>query len=356
MIDPKRLAAEIEDLSYSYPAVTEERKPLSQRYLMRERSFYIGDVFIKNPLIAAPLAGISDNTFRMFSSYFGSALNYSEMISSNGIKFKDKKSLDLAKVTGFERPCSIQIFGNDPDVMATAAKIIEEMADIIDINMGCPVHKILKSKSGGFLLKDTENAKRIMEAVIGAVSKPVTVKTRLGWDDDNNVSKIARAAQDLGISALCIHGRKVKQGYKGFADNGLSEEIAGSLKIPVIFSGDIDDPLKADRLLDSSNCKGIMIGRAIRARHHLLKDIYLNLNSKKMTIGQKDPGIGWVKTYLDLYLRSIISFKGEYRGIREFRKHFSWSLKGRKGAAAMRKKIFELEDISQALRLIYSIK
>lgn len=349
------LIKDIERLSAEYGQSEKKDIPVKKRYILEDKSFYIKDVFIKNPIISAPLAGISDNTFRIFSTFFGTALNFSEMISSYGLFYGHEKSKVLARITEYERPCSLQIFGSEPDIMGKAAKIIEDNADIIDINMGCPVPKILKSKSGGYFLKDLRNARDVLKKVLGSVDKPVSVKTRIGWDrPDGSALEIARISQDCGVSSISVHGRTVKQGYSGKAEYNTIKKIKNSVEIPVIASGDIDSPEKARHVLESTGCDGVMIGRALRANHYILKDIYQGLKGLKAS-DLMTPDIEWLKEYAKLYLKTIVFFKGEDKGIRESRKHLGWVFRGKRGISDMRKKIFEIDSFEQAIRLIDTI-
>src|SRR5680860_969389 len=186
-------------------------------------SFNISEIKISNPFIAAPMAGISDNTYRIFAKFLGCPLVFSEMATSYGLMLKHEKSFNITNVTDYERPCAVQIFGNDPDVITEAALVIEENADIIDINMGCPVPKVLKTKSGGYLLNEPDSIGMIVKKLKKKVKKPITVKLRLGWDENNiNVLNIAKIVEAEGVDAVSIHGRTVKQGYSGKADYELS--------------------------------------------------------------------------------------------------------------------------------------
>jgi len=324
--------------------------------------FKIGTLAVKNPVISAPLAGISDNTYRMFARTFGSSLTFTEMVTSYGIHYNHKKSRELARITGYERPCALQLFGCEPDIMAEAASRAGDSADIIDINMGCPVPKVLKAKSGGYLLQDEKRAARIISRMVSAQKKPVTVKTRTGWNRDSiNVLNIARIAEYSGASAITIHGRTVKQGFAGEADYGIIRKVRETVNIPVIASGDIDTPQKALEVLDRTGCDGVMIGRAAKGSLWLFSDmvLFLLLAGQGSDTGEftaSVPSIEWKKRFAGLYLKSLVYFKGEYRAVREFRKHLSWIFKGTKGIARIRKRFFLIQDTEDAAQVISSIQ
>ena len=329
---------------------------------MPDHSFKIGRVEIKNLLISAPLAGISDNTFRIFARYFGSALNCTEMISSYGIVYGHKKSLTLSDITDYERPCAVQIFGPDPEILAEAALQIEDKADIIDINMGCPVPKVLKAKSGGYLIQDKEKVKKIISKLSSVLKKPLTIKTRIGWDSESiNILDIAKIAEYSGAKAISIHGRTVKQGFSGAVDYKLIKKVKGKIKIPVIVSGDIDSPGKAVEIMDYTGCDGIMIGRAVKGQLWLLTKILLfQLAGHKESTNTifdsvSDPDLEWKKELSKLYLKFMIYFKGEDRGVREFRKRLSWIFKGEKGISKIKDGFFKIDSFKNATKLIDSI-
>jgi len=328
------------------------------------RSFKIGSVTVKNPVITAPLAGVSDNTYRIFASFFGVALTFTEMISCYGIYYKQEKSLALTRITDYERPCALQLFGSDPDVMAEAACEVEGNADIIDINMGCPVPKILRAKSGGYLMNEESRISEIITRLTSALKKPVTVKTRIGWDRRSiNVLKIALIAENSGAAAISIHGRTVKQGFSGEVDYGIIKEVKEKVKIPVIVSGDINSFRRAKEVLDYTGCDGIMIGRASRGRLWFLMEILMALMESQqeieinMEIAEHfDPDIGWKRTFSELYLKSIIYFKGENKGVREFRKHLSWIFKAVPGVSKIREELVSIENYDSALKFIKKIR
>ncbi len=322
-------------------------------------SFKIGNVSIKNPVITAPLAGITDSTYRIFARVFGAALTFTEMISCYGVYYKQKKSLVLSQITGYERPCALQLFGTEPDIMAEAALRVEENADIIDINMGCPVPKILKAGSGGYLLNDESKIEGIITKLSSVLKKPLTIKTRIGWDRSSiNILNVARMAENAGAAAISIHGRTVRQGFSGKVDYGIIKEVKEKVKIPVIVSGDINSCSRAKEVLDYTGCDGIMIGRASRGRLWLLTNILISFYGDSagcsgMIIDENfEPGIEWRREFSKLYLKFLIYFKGEDRGVREFRKHLSWIFKGVRGINKARGEMVKIGSFDEAVEYI----
>jgi len=322
--------------------------------------FRIGNVEINNPLISAPIAGISDNTYRIFTRFFGSALTFTEMVTSYGIYYNNKKSLALTSITEFERPCALQLFGAEPAVLTEAAKRVEDKADIIDINMGCPAPKVLKAKSGGYLLQDENKIKSIVSGLSSAVKKPVTIKVRTGWDKNNiNILNIAKIAESSGASAITIHGRTVKQRFSGEVDHDVIRKVKKEVSIPVIASGDIDSPQKALEVLEFTGCDGVMVGRASRGSIWLLLDILLSFKSKDDILEGASlkelnftPSVRWRKEFTILYLKFLVYFKGEYKAVREFRKYFSWIFKGTRRVSEARKHFFKIETFEDAISII----
>ena len=320
----------------------------------------IGQLEIANPVISAPLAGISDSTYRIFARSFGCGLTFSEMVTSYGIHFNHKKSYKLTEITEYERPCVLQLFGSEPDIMAEAAKKIEMQADMVDVNIGCPVPKILKAKSGGYLMQDEGRVEDIVSKMAKVLKKPLTVKTRIGWNRDNiNIVRIAQIAENSGASAITIHGRTVKQGFSGKADYETISRVKKKVDIPVIVSGDIGSPGEAQRVLKVTGCDGVMIGRASKGTLWLFMDILIHLRAlrddSKVNFIDFDPGYEWKKSFARLYLQFLVEFKGEYRAIREFRKHLSWIFKGVRYITEARKRFFLIDSIDDALEIIDSI-
>jgi tRNA-dihydrouridine synthase B len=335
-------------------------------YTLDGHSFKIGNILVKNPVIAAPLAGISDNTYRIFARYFGSALTCSEMISSYGIHFNHAASLELAHVTDFERPVALQIFGSEPAVLLDAAQKIESIADIVDINMGCPVPKVLKSKSGGFLLQDEDKVGQIISKIAGRITKPLTVKLRIGWDKNSiNIFNIARMAQASGAAAISIHGRTVKQGFGGEVNYEVIKKVKEFVSIPVIASGDIDSPAKAKQVLDYTGCDAVMVGRASKGTPWIFYNILMNLKNGLNTVSgdSRDisfyndfkPDIDFKKKFAELYLRFLMSFSSEEKAVKEFRKYLSWIFKGTRGINRFKHKFFAIESFEDVSKIMENL-
>lgn len=327
-------------------------------YKLPEYLFKIGNIKIENPIVSAPMAGISDNSYRIIARFFGCSLTFTEMVSSYGIYYDQNKTLSLVKVTPFERPCAVQIFGSEVSVMAEAAKKIEGIADIVDINMGCPVPKILKSKSGGYLLQDEDRIEKIISRLTGILKIPLTIKIRIGWDRNNiNVLRIARIAEQKGASAISIHGRTVKQGFSGVVDYKIIKKVKESVKIPVIISGDIDSPRKAKEVLEYTGCDGAMVGRTSKGSMWVFLNTLLFLAGKGRIYkdGSYNPSLLWKKDFSKLYLKYLVYFKGEERAVKEYRKILSWIFKGVTGISRVRREFFRIESFKDAVNLIGNI-
>lgn len=315
----------------------------------------IGNVKLKGQVFLAPMSGITDSPFRLICKEMGSSLVCSGMISSQGLVHNNEKTKKLLRVDPQERPVSLQIFGSNPEIMAKAAKIVEEAgADLIDINMGCSVPKIIKSGSGAALMKDLSRAIEIMQAVIRAVKLPVTIKIRKGWDKGSpKARELAKIAERVGVSAITIHPRDAKQGFKEEADWETIKEIKGEVSIPVIGNGDIKSPLDAKRILEETNCDAIMIGRASLGNPWIFKEV-VNFLEKgellpKPTVEER------IKLALG-HLKAEVKYKGEYMAVRQMRKHLSWYIKGIKGAAKLRDLINKAENFQEIRNSLKSLQ
>ncbi len=295
----------------------------------------IGAVRLNNPLVLAPMAGVTDLPFRLLAKEMGCALVYSEMVSSRGLLYSNENTLELMCVDNRERPVAVQIFGSDADNMASAARIAAAAgADIVDINMGCPTPKIVKNGDGAALMRNPEQAYRIMCSVVEAIDIPVTVKFRKGWDETSvNVILLAKLAQKAGISAIAVHGRTREQFYSGKADWNIIREVKDSVTMPVIGNGDIRIPEDAKQMLEQTDCDGIMIGRAAQGNPWIFQQVGDYLKTGRYSCG---PGLSERREILLRHLEMLVSLKGEYLGIREMRRHAAWYTKGLPKSAQLR--------------------
>lgn len=292
-------------------------------------SFKIGNVTIPHNIVVAPMAGVSDTTFRQICKKFGNCLVVGEMVSDKAIVFGNEKTFELLKMDESERPISQQIFGSDIDSFVAAAQKVEEYMhpDIIDINMGCPVPKVaIKNQAGSALLKDPVKIGQIVAAVVKAVHVPVTVKIRSGWDLEHiNAVEVAKICEQAGASAIAIHARTRSQGYSGKADWSIIKQVVEAVKIPVIGNGDVTSCYDAKRMLDETGCTAVMIGRGLIGNPWLIKECidYLEKGIEPQAIS--------VKERFDMmrhHLKKLIEIKGEERAVREIRTHFLYYLKG----------------------------
>ena len=281
----------------------------------------IGNVKLKNNILLAPMAGITDLPFRLICEKFEPGLVCTEMVSAKAIFYNDEKTKKLMNLNGENRPVSIQIFGSDVESMAYGAKYVSQIADIVDINMGCPAPKVVKNGDGSKLLLDLEKAKQIINAVVQNSKVPVTLKFRMGWDNEHIVAtELAKIAEDAGISAITIHGRTRAQYYSGTADLEIIKKVKETVKIPVIGNGDVTDEKSAEEMFEKTGVDGIMIGRASMGNPWIFKKIkyYLETGEKLPEISA-DEKLKIVKEHLNL----LVEEKGEDVAIKEFRKHLA---------------------------------
>lgn len=313
----------------------------------------IGNLKFDHIAFLAPMAGIADRAFRELCVQHGAAYTVTEMVSSKGLTMGDKKSAQLLTI-GSERPCGAQIFGDDPETMAQAAKkCLAFSPEIIDINMGCPAPKIASNGGGASLMKNPQLAYEITKAVAEAVPVPVTVKIRKGWDDDSiNAVQMAALAEKAGAAAVTVHGRTKEQMYSGNVDYDIIAEVKKAVSIPVIGNGDITDEQSATMMTEKTNCDAIMIGRGALGNPWLFSRINAYFDECRVlpppTITQK------MVTMLG-HVQKIIEYKGEYIGMREARHHAGYYTKGLRGGATLRREICQMEHFEQLQELAYKI-
>ncbi len=325
---------------------------------MYVKKLKIGNLELNNNIILAPMAGVTDMPFRMICKKYGNpGLLCNEMVSSKAISYKDEKTLEMLKFDEAERPISMQIFGSDAEIMGEAAKYIEQFADIIDINMGCPAPKVVKNGDGSKLLLDLENVKRIIETVRKSTEKPLTVKIRKGWDQEHIVAtEVAKIAEEAGADAIIVHGRTRDEYYAGMSDWNIIRDVKNSVKIPVVGNGDIKSVEDAKRMFDVTGVDGIMIGRASLGNPWIFKEIIENLSNidkhggvllNKIDVSPNDK-----KEVMKEHFKLLLEQKGEYTATREIRKHIAWYSKGLKDSSCLREKTNQVETAKDFYRIV----
>lgn len=319
----------------------------------------IGGVSLKSHAVLAPMAGVSDRAYRELCVRFGAAYCVSEMVSSKALSFNSKKSEELMEISDLERPCGIQIFGDDPKCMADAAKhALENKPDIIDINMGCPAPKISSNGSGSALMKNPRLCGEIVKAVTAVTDTPVTVKIRKGWDDDSvNAVEVAKICESAGAAAIAVHGRTRQQYYKPPVDYGIIRAVRESVSVPVIANGDIDSAEKAKEVMDITGCDLVMIGRATLGNPWIFSQINAYLENPNVKIHTPD-----LEERLGVMIEHIgkmVEYKGEHMAMLQARKLVVGYFKGMKGAAALRNeagKIKTLDDLYELRQKALSLQ
>ena len=311
----------------------------------------IGSVTLDNNIILAPMAGVTDLPFRLLCSEHGAGMCCMEMVSAKAILYRNKNTEALLEIHPDEGPVSLQLFGSDPQIMGDMAKQIEDRPfDILDINMGCPVPKVVNNGEGSALMKEPELVGKIVSSVVRSVSKPVTVKIRKGFDDAHvNAVEIAKIAEDAGAAAIVVHGRTREQYYAGEADWDVIAKVKRNVSVPVIGNGDITDGISAERMLRQTGCDGIMVGRAARGNPWIFQQITAYLQDG--TVLPK-PGKDEVRETILRHARLQLECKGEYTGVREMRKHVSWYTAGIPNSARLRQNVNMVEDFDELRRLV----
>ena len=309
----------------------------------------IGNVELENNLILAPMAGVTNRPFRIICKEYGAGMVCTEMASSRAMFHNDLKTKRLLNTDGEKRPISMQIFGSDEETMAYAAKHVSEIADIIDINMGCPAPKVVKNGDGSKLLLDLEKAESILKSVVQNSKVPVTLKIRKGWNNENIVAvEIAQIAEKTGISAITIHGRTRSEFYTGKADLDIIKKVKESVKIPVIGNGDIVDGETAKRMFEYTGVDGIMIGRGSFGRPWIFKEIitYLSTGNKIEEVTNEER-LRVIKKHINL----AVEEKGEI-AVKEFRKHMAWYTKSLKNSSEFRNSINKIESKQELINKV----
>lgn len=314
----------------------------------------IGNVRLENPYILAPMAGVTDLPFRLLCKEMGAGLICMEMVSAKAISFHNKNTEKLMEIEEKERPVSMQLFGSEPDLIAKMAAQIEERPfDILDLNMGCPVPKVVNNGEGSALMKTPKLAAEIVRKTAKAIQKPLTVKIRKGFDEaHSNAVEMAKYLEDAGAAAIAVHGRTREQYYAGKADWEIIRQVKEAVSVPVIGNGDVTDPISAHKMMEETGCDGVMIGRASRGNPWIFRQL---VEYDKTGNIPERPDVAELKAMILRHARLQLQYKGEYTGIREMRKHVAWYTAGYPHSAAIRRRVNEIETIGQLEEMLESI-
>ncbi|MDD5900379.1 MAG: tRNA dihydrouridine synthase DusB [Lachnospiraceae bacterium] len=316
-----------------------------------KKGLQIGNVKVNGILALGPMAGVTDLPFRCLCKEQGASLIYTEMVSAKGIYYNNSNTKSLLETTESERPVALQLFGENAGIMGEVAKRIEELPfDILDINMGCPVPKVVNNGEGSALMKDPVKAGKIIETIAKAIKKPVTVKIRKGFGkEDASAPELARIAEESGAAAVAVHGRTREQYYSGTADWEIIRQVKEAVSIPVIGNGDIFSPEDAKRMLETTGCDGIMLARGVQGDPWLFYRVNHYLETGELLL--KPPISELIDTILR-HARLQLEFKGEYLGMREMRKHVAWYTTGYPHSARLRVKVNAVETMQQLEELL----
>ena len=318
------------------------------------KTLQIGNVRLDNPVVLAPMAGVTDLPFRLLCREHGAGLLCMEMVSAKAIYFNNKNTEQLMEIHPEETPVSLQLFGSDPDIVSDmAARIEEKPFSVLDINMGCPVPKVVNNGEGSALMKNPALVREILTKTVKAIQKPVTVKIRKGFDDSCiNAVEIAKIAEDCGVAAIAVHGRTREQYYSGKADWDIIAQVKDAVQIPVIGNGDVTDCASAAKMFDETGCDGIMIGRAARGNPFLFEQVVSYLETGVIGEGPtKEHMRDTVLRHMELQLK----YKGEYTAVREMRKHIAWYSAGLPHSAKLRQKVNEIEQMDELKDYVISV-
>lgn len=314
----------------------------------------IGTVTLDNRLILAPMAGVTDLPFRLLCRQHGAGLVCMEMVSAKAIYYHNKNTEELMEIHPQEQPASLQLFGSDPAIISEMAKRIEDKPfSILDINMGCPVPKVVNNKEGSALMKDPRLVEDIITQTVKAIKKPVTVKIRKGFSEQNaNAVEIARIAEGCGAAAIAVHGRTREQYYAGHADWDIIRQVKEAVSIPVIGNGDVVDGPSARAMLEETGCDGIMVGRAARGNPWIFEEIshYLETGEKTLVKAPEE-----VRNAILCHAKMELELKGEYTAVREMRKHIAWYTAGYPNSASLRREINAMESFEELEAAVQNI-
>ncbi|MCR5502369.1 MAG: tRNA dihydrouridine synthase DusB [Lachnospiraceae bacterium] len=315
----------------------------------------IGSVELRNNLILAPMAGITDLPFRLLCAECGTGLTCMEMISAKAILYHNKNTEEMMKISPDEHPVSLQLFGSDPEVMGRiAGEISARPFEILDINMGCPMPKIVNNGEGSALMKDPGLVRRIVSSVVKGTDKPVTVKIRKGFDAEHvNAVEIAKICEDAGASAVAVHGRTREQMYEGRADWEIIAKVKEALSIPVIGNGDVTDGPSAEKMLKETNCDAVMIGRAARGNPWIFRKIAGYLEQEEDFAG---PTLSEILDTAKRHAKMLAKEKGEYIAVREMRKHIGWYVQGLRNASSIRREVCAVTELENLMNFLDAIR